>query len=1077
METGPGGPSRDPGAAAGGPLRLRVLGPLRIWRGGVELDAGPRQQAYLLALLLARAGQPVSTGELIDWIWGEGPPPSALNTIHKYVGTLRHLLEPERAARGSSSYLVRRGDTYVCTAGAETLDLVAFRQLVGAAQTAIGSRLPEVAFDRYAEAAALWTGPACDGLSPDPAAVGVFAGLNAEFLEVCSAAADLVSTAGQAEQVLPCLRLAASMAPLHEPVQAGLVTALWAAGHQAEAFSAYESAARRLADDLGLDPGPVLRTVHERLLHGRASAGRQHVSQALRQSGHGPVRDRPGRSPAHGIVGRSGEISVLRQVMEPVFAGSSALVLVEGEPGVGKTRLLTEVSGEAERRGALTVWGECLDGAGAPTMWPWTQALGAILDALPPDERQESLAGDLGQLMQPHGDLLAGDIIPDSNAQFRLFEHVVSVVATAASHGPLVVVIDDLQWADSTSMRLLSHLATRLPAGTAVVGALRESQPESDSELARMLAVVSRAAGQRRVHLGPLRPQDVAELVDRETGQRPGPDVALAIHGRTGGNAFFVRELSRLLAEIGDLTTESVAAAGVPSSVLDVVRGRMATLDDDARSLLQLAALVGRDVEVTLLAAAAGLDVAACHDRLEPLEAQGLVEPVPDDPFTVRFTHDLVRESVVGTISQLHAGRLHLRLADALERTSAESEPIAERLAHHLWAAGPLAEPTRTAGALVEAGRCAAGKSAFETAAQHLRAAAHTARAAGLAELELTALAQLTAVVGMRSGYVASAIDVMERAEQLARQLGHEVVAADFLFSRWAGYSQGIRLDLAAPLARRLLDHGEASENAVVRAYGQHAWGIHQWDVGNVGEAFRYLSKSRTTMLDDTAGEQDQLRHDLQLLSPVMLALMTALHGDVDSAREQLDALETAAGEDPYAITVWAAFAVTVAALAGDPVWALRAAERGIRVDPEFSFLFLGSYQRLARCWAHALTGQDPVGAATRAEHLITTALLDPPRSGLATWYGLLAEMWLSAGRPAEAAGALDRAEQAVEAYDQRYAEGYLVLLRARLLLATGQPLGEVRVTVERARALSTEREAHLFARRAQELLASLPEG
>lgn len=202
-----------------------------------------------------------------------------------------------------------------------------------------------------------------------------------------------------------------------------------------------------------------------------------------------------------------------------------------------------------------------------------------------------------------------------------------------------------------------------------------------------------------------------------------------------------------------------------------------------------------------------------------------------------------------------------------------------------------------------------------------------------------------------------------------------------------------------------------------------------------------------------------------------MLALMTALHGDVDAAREQLDTIEAAAGDDPYAITVWAAFAVTVAALANDPARALQAAQRGISVDPDFSFVFLGSYQRLARCWARAATGQDPVSAAHEADELITRALLDPPRSGLATWYGLLAEMWLAAGRPTEAAAALDRADQALDTYDQRYPEGFVMLLRARLMRARGEPTKDVRAAAERARALSAEREAHLFAFRAEQLL------
>jgi tetratricopeptide (TPR) repeat protein len=415
---------------------------------------------------------------------------------------------------------------------------------------------------------------------------------------------------------------------------------------------------------------------------------------------------------------------------------------------------------------------------------------------------------------------------------------------------------------------------------------------------------------------------------------------------------------------------------------------------------------------------------------------------------------------------------LHLRVAEALERTVVDDDPVVERVAHHLWAAGPLADPARTAEALVRAGRCAAAKSALEAAARHLRLAAQVARAAGLAELELSALSLYIAVDGMRAGYVGSALDLLKRAEYLARDLGRERESADFLFSRWAAHSQGIQLDQAGRLARRLLDQGEASADPIVRVYGWHAWGIHQWDIGNIGEAYRYLSQSNPAIMHDPARrEQAPLRHDLQLLSPVMLALMTALHGDVEGARELLDTLEAAAGDDPYAITVWSAFTVTVAALAGDPAWALRAADRGIAQDPDFSFVFLGSYQRLARCWARAVTTGDP-GAAAEAQQIIAVALLDPPRSGLATWYGLLGEMWLAVGRLDEAAAALDRADTFVASCGQRYPEGLLLLLRARLMRALGESDADVRAAAERARALSAERGAHLFAHRARQLLS-----
>ncbi|GAA0274586.1 BTAD domain-containing putative transcriptional regulator [Cryptosporangium japonicum] len=1007
-------------------LRLAVLGPLRIWRGDVELDPGPRQQVYLLTLLLARAGRPVSASELIELIWDDDPPATALNTVQKYVGGLRRLLDP--------SFVRRRGNGYVFVAGPETLDLVAFRELVTEGR-ASGD------LDCYVAALKLWRGSAGEGLDHGPAATAVFAALDGEFYDACVEAAELAVSLGRAERVLQPLLLAALMAPLHEPVQASLVTVLAAAGQQAEALAVYRAVRARLVDELGIDPGPALRAAHARVLE--------------RVPATTPARDAPA------LVGRRTELAVVRAAVDSALADETGLVLVEGEPGVGKTSLLAAAGAEAARRGVLVVRGQCGEDEGAPSMWPWVQAIGAVVDALPEAEREKWIAGELGRLLEPRDDVLGeprGGVLTvpvrsDTGAQFRLFERVLALLGQVAARQPLMLLLDDLQWADVASLQLFGHVATGQPRRTVVVGALRDRAPVPGSELTRVLATASRNPRHRRTRLGPLDPGEVGELVRRETGRPVSADLARTVHERTAGNPFFVRELSRLLASSGD-------AAGLPTSVRDVVVDRTAGLDAVSGEVLRIAALIGREVDLGLLARAAGLGVPECLEGIGPIEALGLLASVPGDPFALRFPHDLIRESVTGTIPVAAVPRLHLRVADALEH-----EDDVETLAYHLWAAGPLADPARTADALVRAGRRAAAKSALAAAEQQLRSAAAIARAAGRAELELSALSQLIAVVGMRSGYAGSALDELDRAERLARGLGRERDATDFLYSRCATYSQTLQFDRARPLARRLLEHGEASADPIVRGYGVHAWGIHQWDLGNIGEAYRYLR--RLDVPGRTDRETHRLRHDLLGLSPAILAQVTALHGEVDAARDLFERAAAAAGEDPHAVTLTASFTSTTAMFVGDAAWALRAAERGIAADPDFSFVFYGAYLRMNRWWARAVTGRDPAGAAAEIEALITATVLDPPLTGVSTRFGQLAEAWLAAGEPDRAADALDRAEDFLDRYGQRYAEGHILLQRARLHRARGVPAD---AAIERARVVSTQREAHLFARRAAAL-------
>ena len=315
-------------------LRLQILGPLRLWRDSLELEAGPPQQAYLLALLLAREGRPTSTAELVDLIWGEGAPASALNVIHKYIGALRRVLEPTLPARDTGSYLLRRGNGYMFKAGPETLDLVSFRELVAAAEVALAEHRQTVALDCYVNALGLWTGPAADGVSPEPAAMAIFAALNDQFYVACTEAADLAVSLRQPERVLTPLQMAAVMAPWHEPVQTSLITTLGAAGRKVEALSVFRAVRARLADDLGLDPGRALETAHRRVLsqdpipEGAPPTVGAPPSQPVARRG----------TPVGGLVGRVEELALLRQVVVPAFADGAGLAIVEGEPGVGKTQ-------------------------------------------------------------------------------------------------------------------------------------------------------------------------------------------------------------------------------------------------------------------------------------------------------------------------------------------------------------------------------------------------------------------------------------------------------------------------------------------------------------------------------------------------------------------------------------------------------------------------------------------------------------------------------------------------------------------------------------------------------------------
>ncbi|MFF1444325.1 BTAD domain-containing putative transcriptional regulator [Streptomyces sp. NPDC058295] len=259
--------------------RFEVLGPVRVWREERELDPGFPQQRALLALLLTHAGRTVPTSEIVDVLWAERPPASALNVVRRYVGALRRLLEPGLPPRAPGRRLLRRTGGYLLEAATDEVDLLRFRELTRQGKRAAATGRAETAARQFVLALGEWRGPVAMGI-PAPAREHVqFTAVQRELLETARLAADAALLCGRAEQALPALRRATAHDPLDESLHARLVLVLAACGLQAEALGAYEDIRRRLARDLGLIPGTELAAAHTRVL-------RQDVGHRLKS---GPV--------------------------------------------------------------------------------------------------------------------------------------------------------------------------------------------------------------------------------------------------------------------------------------------------------------------------------------------------------------------------------------------------------------------------------------------------------------------------------------------------------------------------------------------------------------------------------------------------------------------------------------------------------------------------------------------------------------------------------------------------------------------------------------------------------------------
>ncbi|MFI7604525.1 AfsR/SARP family transcriptional regulator [Micromonospora sp. NPDC049366] len=323
--------------AAGETISFAVLGSIRVVRAGVELRLGARQERLVLALLLARAGSPVSLNELVDLLWDSDAPVSAANVVHRHVGALRRLFEPGLPTRSAGRYLHRDVSGYRLLADERSLDLLEFRALSRRAGQSLRDGDPESALRHSLDGLRLWRGRCAAGLEPASRSHPTFLAVEGERAEAVRQAADAAERCGRLGAVLVPLRQAAEQHPLDESLQSRLLLALAAAGRQAEAVETYRVVRRRLADELGVDPGEELREAYDRLLHQRTGPAR---------TAETPPLPRPAQLPPD-LPFFSGRDELIAQARAAVARpGGPTVLAIDGMPGIGKTALAVHLAHE-----------------------------------------------------------------------------------------------------------------------------------------------------------------------------------------------------------------------------------------------------------------------------------------------------------------------------------------------------------------------------------------------------------------------------------------------------------------------------------------------------------------------------------------------------------------------------------------------------------------------------------------------------------------------------------------------------------------------------------------------------------
>jgi DNA-binding SARP family transcriptional activator len=677
---------------------------VQAWRGDQRLAVGGPRQLTLLAFLVLRANRAVSKDAIIDAVWGPARS-DAGNRLQMAIARLRRSLEPLTGDRGPWLQTVSGG--YLLSIPTDELDADAFDRAVRSGTRALETGAAAPAAEILSGALALWRGPPLAEMAFEEFAQAEIRRLEELRMRALEGRIDAELQLGQHADLIGELEsLLLVQGPTNERLAGQLMLALYRGGRQADALDVYHRVRTALASELGLDPGPALKALQLKILEQAASlemprgfaGSRRDVDSAPAVGAPMPIRLLP-YGPSV-FADRHRERDALAGILSEAANLGPRAVFVTGEPGIGKTRLVSEFAAEARGGGALVLAGRCDNGLSVPYE-PFVEALEHLVAHAPRAllerhvaEYGESVARLVPALIGHASGPLPVTSEPSESERYVLFRAIEGLLAAAAARQPVLLVIEDLHWAQPPTLTLLRRLLSS-PRRSALVmlSTCRVDGIEPDHPVRELLADLHREPNVLRLDLTGLDGADVVELVRGIAARPPGAadaGLADALKTTANGNPFFITELVRGLAETGALVTENGLlrltvdadpGANLPVSITETLARRLCRAGADTRRCLGVAAVIGEEFDFDLVTDI--VDVSSPLDAVEIAVRDAILIRVPGRPARYRFAHQLMQRYLYGELGPVRQAELHREVAVAMEGRAHRGARRVAELARH----------------------------------------------------------------------------------------------------------------------------------------------------------------------------------------------------------------------------------------------------------------------------------------------------------------------------------------------------------------------------------------------------------